>query len=142
MFNRPAYALSIKQPWAALLVSGRKTIEIRKWATTIRGKLYIHAARDPDDRPEGWAHITDELRPLAELGGGVIGTAELAACIMYRTAKGFAADGTKHLNAPNWFVAPRLYGFEFRNPTVIEFFPFKGNVKFFTVTLPISPEST
>ncbi len=39
------YALSLKQPWAALLVTGRKRIEVRNWPTARRGRILIHAAR-------------------------------------------------------------------------------------------------
>src|SRR5205807_5247224 len=95
--RRPVYALSIKQPWAALVVAGRKTIEVRKWSTAIRGRIFIHAAQIPDQRPEAWAWVSDDLRPLTELGGGLIGSAELAACIRYRSPAGFAADALKHL---------------------------------------------
>ena len=35
------YALSIKQPWAALVVQGLKTIEIRRWPTARRGQILI-----------------------------------------------------------------------------------------------------
>ena len=56
------YALSIKQPWAALLVAGIKTVEIRRWPTNRRGRILIHAARIPDPRPEAWALVPDELR--------------------------------------------------------------------------------
>ena len=136
MHRRPAYALSLKQPWAALLVAGRKTIEVRKWATAVRGRVYIHAARLPDDRPEAWAHVPDDLRPLAQLRGGIIGAAELAACVLYRTPAGFAADGPKHLNAPDWFAAPRMYGFVFRGAEAVPFVPCKGYVRFFTVEVP------
>ena len=34
------YALSIKQPWAALLVHGLKTMEIRSWPTAHRRPTY------------------------------------------------------------------------------------------------------
>jgi hypothetical protein len=133
VLRRRTYALSLKQPWAALLVSGRKTIEVRKWSTAIRGRVFIHAARIPDSRPEAWAWVSDDLRPLAELEGGVIGTAELAACIQYRTPAGFTADAGKHLNDSSWFVAPRMYGFVFRNGQLSPFAPCKGNVRFFSV---------
>ena len=108
MLRRPTYALSIKQPWAALVVAGRKTIEVRKWATAIRGRVMIHAARLSDDRPEGWAAISDELRPLAELTGGVIGAdlTSLHACATERWPE-FAKDTERHLNDPSWFQAPR-----------------------------------
>src|SRR5204863_2700985 len=38
------YALSLKQPWAALLVHGRKSVEVRSWPTARRGRVLIHAA--------------------------------------------------------------------------------------------------
>ena len=136
MVPRRNYALSLKQPWAALVASGRKTIEVRKWPTTIRGRIFIHAAQVRDDRPEAWAWVTDELRPLAELEGGLIGSAELAACIRYRSAIGFAADVQKHLNDPSWFEPPQMYGFMFRAGKITPFRACKGNVRFFTVDAP------
>ena len=36
-------ALSVQQPWAELLISGRKTIEIRSWTPDYRGRLWLHA---------------------------------------------------------------------------------------------------
>jgi len=35
-------ALSIRQPWAELILMGRKTIEVRTWTTDYRGPLVIH----------------------------------------------------------------------------------------------------
>lgn len=133
MLRRPTYALSLKQPWAALVVAGLKTIEVRKWATSVRGRVYIHAARLSDDRPEGWARVTDDLRPLAECTGGLIGAAKLTACVRYRTATGFAADTPKHLNDASWFEPPQMFGFCFRDAVTLPFVPCKGNVRFFTV---------
>ncbi len=37
-------ALTVRQPWAWALMEGGKDIENRKWATTYRGPLAIHAA--------------------------------------------------------------------------------------------------
>jgi len=51
------YGLSLKQPWAALLANGHKTIEVRRWPTARRGRILIHAARVPDERPEAWALV-------------------------------------------------------------------------------------
>ena len=39
--------LSIKQPWASLIVLGIKDIENRSWSTDFRGKIYIHASKVP-----------------------------------------------------------------------------------------------
>lgn len=44
--------LTIKQPWASLIVSGLKDIENRTWKTNFRGRVLIHAAKCPVK--EGW----------------------------------------------------------------------------------------
>lgn len=38
-------ALSVKQPWAGLIGSGRKPIETRTWFTTYRGDLLICSSK-------------------------------------------------------------------------------------------------
>lgn len=48
-----AVALSIRQPFASLILAGIKRIENRNWSTPYRGRLYIHASGRPvpfDDR--------------------------------------------------------------------------------------------
>ncbi len=40
--------LSLKQPFAELLVSGKKTIELRKWNTKFRGKFLMHDSKNLD----------------------------------------------------------------------------------------------
>ena len=37
--------LSLLQPWASLVVMGKKKIETRSWKTTYRGPLLIHASK-------------------------------------------------------------------------------------------------
>lgn len=39
-------ALTIKQPWASLIVDGIKDIENRTWRTKYRGRIYVHAGAD------------------------------------------------------------------------------------------------
>ncbi len=74
-------ALSVKQPWASLIATGEKTIELRSWRTHYRGPLLIVASARPDrradldtlgcrtlDRPRGVALALVELcdvRPFA-----------------------------------------------------------------------------
>lgn len=41
-------ALSIKQPFASLIIEGLKDREHRKWVTNIRGAFIIHASKNPD----------------------------------------------------------------------------------------------
>lgn len=37
--------LSIKEPYATLIMHKKKTIETRSWKTNYRGELYIHASK-------------------------------------------------------------------------------------------------
>ena len=127
-------AISVKQPWAALLAAGVKSVEVRTWATRARGPVLIHAAKTADPRPEGWALVnTPELRALAALRGGFIGRADLAACVRYRTAEAFAAAAGAHHNAPDWFRPEGLYGFVFQNPRPIAYHACPGRTLIFTV---------
>jgi hypothetical protein len=41
-------ALTIRQPWAELILRGRKPYELRSWRTNYRGPLAIHAAMKVD----------------------------------------------------------------------------------------------
>lgn len=59
-------SLSVKQPWAMLLVKGIKTVEVRSWSTDYRGDLLICASAAPknfflDDE-------TDNVRRLLPAG--------------------------------------------------------------------------
>src|SRR6267378_3713180 len=40
--------ISIRQPWASLIVSGVKDVENRTWSTRYRGPVLIHASRTAD----------------------------------------------------------------------------------------------
>jgi hypothetical protein len=127
------YALSIKQPWAALMVHRLKTIEVSRWPTARRGRIFIHADRVPDSRPEAWKHIPKELEEAAHLLGGIIGEADLTGCLIYRTLDAFKKDQPRHLNEPDWFESPVLYGFNFANAVVLPFRQYPGWMRFFPV---------
>jgi hypothetical protein len=133
MFMTKLYALSLKQPWAALVVRGTKTIEVRSWPTARRGRILIHAARIPDERPQAWAHVDAELESLARQKGGIIGAAELMGCVHYRSVETFTADLEHHLNEADWFVPPVLYGFRFADAQVLPFHAYPGWMRFFPV---------
>jgi len=50
--TRDIPALSIRQPWAELILLGRKTIELRSWSTNYRGQLWIHTGLQSDPNAE------------------------------------------------------------------------------------------
>lgn len=54
-------AISLKQPWANLVASGKKTIETRKWTTNYRGDLIICSSQKPNIHPAGYALCLAEL---------------------------------------------------------------------------------
>lgn len=61
--------LSIKQPWASMIVRGAKRFEVRSWKTDYRGPLLIHASSAAPSGPQydewlGWG-----LEPLFEAVG-------------------------------------------------------------------------
>jgi hypothetical protein len=132
----PEYALSLKQPWAALVVLGLKTIEIRSWPTARRGRILIHAARVPDGRAEARRHGTPELQALVQRQGGIIGSVELTDCVRYDDLATFMADKASHYNEESWFVPPRLYGFKFSEPRILPFQKYPGWFRFFKIKAP------
>src|SRR3972149_9403848 len=54
-------AISLKQPWANLVASGKKTTETRKWTTKYRGDLVICSSKNPNIHPAGYALCIAEL---------------------------------------------------------------------------------
>lgn len=133
-------ALSIKQPWAALIVHGRKTIEVRRWPTPRRGRILIHASSVPDQRDEAWKHIDGTLSATAQLRGGIIGSVELTGCKRYADLPTFMLDQPHHFNEADWFAPPALYGFTFAEPETIPYFKFPGWFRFFRVECPDTME--
>ena len=53
--------LSIKEPWASLIINGTKKIETRSWKTKYRGEIYIHASlsKAKITKPEVYELIKD-----------------------------------------------------------------------------------
>lgn len=51
-------ALSVKQPWAELIVSGRKRMELRSWSTPYRGPIWLHTGAAPDEQAMAYFGIS------------------------------------------------------------------------------------
>lgn len=127
------FALSIRQPWATLVVFGIKTIEIRKWSTRRTGQIYIHAGQQADRRDQGWRFVPPELREYCALRGGLVGRAVLEGCRKYLSRNHFAREAKLHRNLPEWFEEPAMHGFVLRDAEAIPFERFKGGLYFFKV---------
>lgn len=70
--------LTIKNPWATLIVDNYKTYEFRSWKTNYRGKILIHssktAEKDTIDRFKDYN--------LNLINGAIIGEAIITDCIL------------------------------------------------------------
>ena len=116
-------ALSIRQPWAWLIVNGYKPVENRTWKTNYRGELMIHAAKKFDQEGYDRVHrsFSDIPMPKPEEfdRGGVVGAVRLVDCV-----PSFASS---------WFTGP--VGFILAQPVRTDFYPYKGQQGLFEVDL-------
>lgn len=70
--------LTIKQPWATLIMQGDKSFEFRSWQTKYRGDLLIHAGKGIDkEAMKRLAKYLPEEIPL----GKILGKVTLVDCI-------------------------------------------------------------
>jgi len=120
-------ALSIRQPWASLIIAGIKPIENRTWKSNYRGPLLIHAAMKFDQDGFRWIfnkYNKDRRHPDYEIAeqslyerGGIIGSVEMIDCVTYHQSE--------------WFFGPKAFVFE--NPKDLPFLPCPGKLSFFDV---------
>lgn len=68
--------LTIKEPWASLIVQGFKKYEFRSWKTNYRGKILIHAGLSKEN--------VDKFKDynLDISSGKIIGEAYITECIL------------------------------------------------------------
>ncbi len=71
-------ALSIRQPFAELIMLGKKPIEYRSWLTHIRGPVYIYACKTRGRRED---YEKNDLNTEALPHGVLLGTVELVDCL-------------------------------------------------------------
>lgn len=116
-------AISVRQPWAWLIIHGGKDIENRDWPTKVRGRVLIHAAKGmtEDEYHDAWvmARGVESIPPVAGMlhRGGIIGSVEIVDCVERSTSP--------------WFFG--RFGFVLRNQIPCEFRPMRGMLGFFDV---------
>lgn len=70
--------LTIKEPWASLIINEYKTYEFRSWKTKYRGKILIHTSLNVEkDILKRFTDYNLDIKP-----GYIIGEAELVDCIL------------------------------------------------------------
>jgi ASCH domain. len=72
--------LTIKQPWATLIMQGDKRFEFRSWQTKYRGDLLIHAGKGIDK--EAMKRLAKYI-PKDMPSGKILGKVTLVDCIKY-----------------------------------------------------------
>ena len=70
--------LTIKQPWATLIMQGNKRYEFRSWQTKCRGELLIHAGKGIDK--EAMKRLAKYI-PKDMPTGKILGKVKLVDCI-------------------------------------------------------------
>ena len=70
--------LTIKEPWASLIINGYKKYEFRSWKTKYRGKILIHAGMSLEK------DVAERFREynLEYYKGAIIGEATIIDCIL------------------------------------------------------------
>lgn len=125
LLSQPPLAISIRQPWAWLILHASKDIENRRWRTQFRGRVLIHAAKGMTEAEydDAWLFLTKIQQRIVLphyldfQHGGIIGSVEIVGC------------RTSHPSP--WFCGP--YGFVLANPEPLPFRPCRGSLHFFPV---------
>lgn len=150
------FAISVRQPWAGLIILGFKPVENRSWAipTKHRGtRVYIHAGKAVDMKAleyrgqfpreaamalavKAGVTVADFLNrldaaPDAFRLGGIIGQVDLLGC------------GLNQSLSPWAIKSPRMWHWRLAAPKALPFMPCLGKQGFFKIggLLSIQPES-
>jgi hypothetical protein len=116
--------LSIRQPWAWLILNAGKDIENRDWPTKVRGNLLIHASKGmtQTEYRDACQFVFDRVSKKISLPqvdvlkrGGIVGMVEIVDCVSRSSSP--------------WFVG--RYGFVLKNPYPMPFRPCAGQLGFF-----------
>jgi hypothetical protein len=122
--------ISLKQPYAELLVSGKKTIECRTWSTRFRGDFLIHASKTVDI--EACVYYKMDINLVVK--GSIIGKALIYNIKKYVSNDEFVLDKNKHLSLQNLHNNKIIYGFLIKD--AVRFarpIPYLGKLGFFEV---------
>lgn len=85
-------ALTICQPYAHLIVQGKKRVENRTWPTKYRGLFYVHAGKSrewllpwKDDLGNEWCKVDGGEILVGNMAfGAVVAIANLVDCILHK----------------------------------------------------------
>ncbi|MFB5605115.1 MAG: ASCH domain-containing protein [Nitrosarchaeum sp.] len=121
--------LSVSQPFADLIISGKKIIELRNWNTNFRGEFLVHAPLK--------IKINDAKRLKMNkkfVTGAIIGKVELYDVKKYDSIKEINTDKKLHFASKNFHT--KTFGFMLKNAKSLRIpIPCKGQLGFFDFEL-------
>jgi hypothetical protein len=112
----PMRALTIRQPWASLIVRGDKDVENRSWTTRYRGVFAIHAGQRFDRDVQPWQHsivATIDAFPR----GAIVGVVDLMDVVRDSSSR---------------WAEPACFHWVLANPRPIEPIPMRGRLGLWT----------
>ena len=122
--------LSASQPFAELIILGKKTIELRKWNTNYRGELLIHSPLKI--RKEDAKRLKIDKKFVT---GAIVGKVEIYDVKKYDSQKQVKSDQKFHFASKSFH--DRTYGFLLKNAKAFRVpIPYKGQLGLFEVELP------
>ena len=128
--------LSVSQPYADLIINGKKTIELRTWNTKFRGEFLIHAPIKIKD--EACKRLSIDKSNLRT--GVIIGKVEIYDVKSYNSLEELKRDYKKHFATEEFFR--HKYGFLLKNPQALRVpIPYKGSLGFFEVKIGSGPSN-
>lgn len=116
-------ALSIRQPWAFLIIHGGKDVENRSWHTNFPGCFLVHAAKGmtSKDFSQALLYCSERGLPMPDrddmLRGDMIGSVELV--------------DSRDTCSPPWYTGEKAL--VLRDPKTLSFAPVKGRLNCFEV---------
>ena len=122
--------LSVSQPFADLIISGKKTIELRKWNTNFRGEFLIHAPLKIRTKDCKRLKLNKKF-----VRGAIVGKATIYDVKKYNSIKELRSDKKFHYAAED--LQNKKFGFLLKNAKQFRIpIPCKGRLGFFDIELP------
>ncbi len=122
--------LSVSQPFADLIISGRKKVELRRWNTRFRGRFLVHAPSRI--RAADCTRLGILGKPVT---GVIIGSAEIYGVKRYSSGADVAGDAELHLAQAG--TCSKMYGFMLKDARALRVpIPYKGRLGLFEAKLP------
>ena len=129
LLNDILKCLSVSQPFADLIISGKKIIELRNWNTNFRGEFLIHAPIKIRAEDCKRLKIKNKL-----ITGAIVGKAELYDVKKYNSIKEIKMDQKFHFASKKF--QDKTFGFMLKNTKSLRIpIPYKGQLGFFDVSL-------